>query len=327
MPVFIVFSLTCFSFGYGFKSNNMYHLERALDNQNQWWKYLVIVVAGFVASNFIGAIPLAIVIIIKMLQSGMTTLPANPMDFAAYGINPNLGLVLVVIPFIVALITVILLLKPLHRRNVKEVINGTNAVRWSHFVFSFIVWALLLGVLLVVDYTMNPSNFTMQFDMNRFVILVLVALMLIPFQTTYEEVLFRGYLAHGIAAWTRNRWLVILLPSLIFGFMHFFNPEVKEYGVWLTIPQYVLFGVIFGIITVLDDGIETAMGAHAANNIFMSIFVTSKASVLQTSALFEQQRVDPLKDLIVLAVCGIIFIAILSFRYKWKFSVISQKVN
>jgi membrane protease YdiL (CAAX protease family) len=233
----------------------------------------------------------------------------------------------VVIPFIVALITVILLLKPLHRRNVKEVINGTNAVRWSHFVFSFIVWALLLGVLLVVDYTMNPSNFTMQFDMNRFVILVLVALMLIPFQTTYEEVLFRGYLAHGIAAWTRNRWLVILLPSLIFGFMHFFNPEVKEYGVWLTIPQYVLFGVIFGIITVLDDGIETAMGAHAANNIFMSIFVTSKASVLQTSALFEQQRVDPLKDLIVLAVCGIIFIAILSFRYKWKFSVISQKVN
>ncbi len=305
----------------------MNHLERALDGQNQWWKYLVIVVAGFVASNVIGAIPLGIVLVVKMMQNGMTTLPANPMDFAAYGINPNVGLVLVIIPFIVALITVILLLKPLHRRSLKDVINGTTTIRWSHFVFSFFIWAIILGVMLVVDYILDPSNFVMQFDMTRFVILVVVSLLLFPFQTTYEEVLFRGYLAQGVAAWTRNRWLVVLLPSLLFGFMHIMNPEVKEYGFWLTIPQYVLFGVIFGIITVLDDGIETAMGAHAANNIFMSILVTNKASVLQTSALFEQQRVDPLKDMITLAVCGIIFIAILSFRYKWKFSVISQKVN
>lgn len=305
----------------------MNHLERALDGQNQWWKYLVIVVAGFVASNVIGAIPLGIVLVVKMMQNGMSTLPANPMNFEAYGLNPNVGLVLVVIPFIVALITVILLLKPLHRRSLKDVINGTSTIRWSHFIFAFIVWALMLAVMLVVDYTTDPSNFTMHFDMNRFIILVLVSLLLIPFQTTYEEVLFRGYLAQGIAVWTRNRWLAILLPSLLFGCMHIMNPEVEEYGFWLTIPQYVLFGVIFGIITVLDDGIETAMGAHAANNIFMSIFVTSKASVLQTSALFEQQRVDPLKDTIVLAVGGMIFIAILSFRYKWKFSVISQKVN
>lgn len=305
----------------------MNHLERALDGQNQWWKYLVMAVAGFVASNFIGAIPLAIVLAIKIAQNGITTLPANPMDFAAYGLNPNIGLVLVVIPFIMALITVILLLKPLHRRSVRDVINGTSTIRWNHFVFAFTIWALMLGVILVVDYTLNPSNFIMHFDINRFVILVLVALLLIPFQTTYEEVVFRGYLAQGVAAWTRNRWLAILLPSLLFGCMHIFNPEVKEYGFLLTIPQYVLFGLIFGIISVLDDGIETAMGAHAANNIFMSIFVTSKASVLQTSALFEQQRVDPLKDMIVLAVCGIIFITILSFRYKWKFAVISQKVN
>ncbi|HEX2934736.1 MAG TPA: CPBP family intramembrane glutamic endopeptidase [Bacteroidales bacterium] len=305
----------------------MNHLERALDNQNQWWKYLVIFVGGFVASNIIGAIPLAIVLVVKMVRNGMTSFPANPLDFEAYGINPNVGLVLVIIPFIVALITVILLLKPLHRRNLKDVINGTSVIRWSHFVFAFIVWALLLAVVFVLEYTMDPTNFTMHFDMNRFLMLVLVALILMPFQTTYEEVLFRGYLAQGVYAWTRNRWLVILLPSLIFGFMHFFNPEVKEYGVWLTIPQYVLLGVLFGLTAVLDDGIETAMGAHAANNIFLSIFVTNKASVLQTPALLAQQRVDPLKDLFVVLVCSIIFIAILSFRYKWKFAVITQKVN
>ena len=33
-------------------------------------------------------------------------------------------------------------------------------------------------------------------------------------------------------------------------------------------PQYIFMGFIFGLISVFDDGIECAMGAHTANNIF-----------------------------------------------------------
>jgi hypothetical protein len=33
--------------------------------------------------------------------------------------------------------------------------------------------------------------------------------------------------------------------------------------------------MIFGVITMLDDGIEAAMGAHTANNIFLCIMVTN----------------------------------------------------
>jgi uncharacterized protein len=305
----------------------MNHLERALDNQNQWWKYLVVFAGALLASSIIGVIPLGIVMFIKMAQNGIASPPSNPMDFAAYGLDPNVGLVLGLFPFIVALVTIILLLKPLHKRNVKEVINGTNSVRWGRFIFSFILWGLIMGALLVADYVQDPSNFTMQLDWNMFIPLIIISIVLLPIQTSYEEILFRGYLAQGVGAWTRSRWLVIFLPAILFGFMHILNPEVKEYGFWLTIPQYVLFGAIFGIMSVLDDGIETAMGAHAANNIFMAILLTNKASALQTPALFVQQHVDPLKDLIVLLISGIIFIVILAFKYNWKFSIINQKVN
>lgn len=304
----------------------MNHLERALDHQNQWWKYLVITVAGFVASNFIGAIPLGMVLFYQKFHNGMIATPSNPMDLAAYGIDPNLGLILVMIPFIVALITLILLLKPLHKRTIHNVINGTNAVRWSRFFFSFCIWALILLVCIVIDYALDPANFAVRLHVSSLMPLVIISLLLIPFQTAYEEILFRGYLAQGVAAWTRNRWLVIILPSVLFGMMHILNPEVKEYGFWLTMPQYIFFGLVFGIVTVLDDGIETAMGAHAANNIFMSVFVTSKASVLQTPALLEQQQVSPLKELIVLIVVGITFITILGYKYKWKFATVNQKV-
>ena len=105
------------------------------------------------------------------------------------------------------------------------------------------------------------------------------------------------------------------------------NPEVKEYGFWVVMPQYILFGLVFGLMAVLDDGIETAMGAHAANNIFIAIFVTAKASVLQTPALFVNNHVDPVKDLIMMTLAAVLIMAILAKKYNWNFALMNQRVK
>ena len=120
--------------------------------------------------------------------------------------------------------------------------------------------------------------------------------------------------------------IAAVLPALLFAILHVANPEVKEYGFFLAMPLYVIPGILFGLMTILDDGIETAMGTHAANNIFLAIFVTSKASALQTEALLEQQNVDPLKELWVLLILSILSIAILSYKYKWRFSILNKKI-
>jgi hypothetical protein len=139
--------------------------------------------------------------------------------------------------------------------------------------------------------------------------------------------MFRGYLAQGVAAWTRRRWMVILLPSLLFGSLHIFNPEISEYGFWITMPQYILFGIGFGLITVLDDGTELAMGAHSVNNVFLSVVITTKASVLQTPALMIQQTVNPLKDLVMLIILFGLFITILKYLYKWDFKILNKRIE
>jgi membrane protease YdiL (CAAX protease family) len=93
-------------------------------------------------------------------------------------------------------------------------------------------------------------------------------------------------------------------------------------------PQYLVFGLIFGLVTILDDGIEAAMGAHAANNIFLCIMVTHRSSALQTPALFEQQNIYPWTELAGLVVSGILFVLILRRIFKWDdFPVIFRKVN
>lgn len=306
----------------------MNHLERALDKQNEGWKYLVMFIVSFIATNLIGAIPLGIVVIIKSLNNGsVTPNPDNPADLSAYGIQPNLGLILLLIPFMVGLFTLIGMLKPFHKRTFKEVINGTNKVRWNRFFTGALVWLILMGIYLAINYFLVPDNFRIQFNPASFFTLIVISLLLIPFQTTYEELFFRGYLAQGIAAWTRNRWMVLVIPAFIFGILHVFNPEVKEFGFWLTMPQYWLFGLFFGLITILDDGIEIAMGVHAANNIFASVIVTHSSSVLQTPALFWQNKVDPVQEILFFVLTGIVFIVILNKKYNWNFRIMNQKVQ
>ncbi len=308
---------------------NMNHLERALDKQNQFWKYSVNILVGFVASNVIGAIPLIAVIAYKTYQSGglVRPNPNNMADLTAYGISPNVGLILMMFPFVLGLFTVILLLKPLHKRTFSEVVNGTKKIRWNRFFYAAGIWAALMAIYLVADYCFDPSNYTLQFNLTSFIFLVIISFLLIPLQTTFEELVFRGYLGQAIGAWTKSRWFVIIIPAILFALMHSANPEVANFGFWAVMPQYLIFGLIFGFITVVSDGIELSMGIHAANNIFYSLFITNASSVLQTPAVFSQQHVYVNKETLVLALFGIIVTFVLSKKFKFNYLILNRKIE
>ena len=98
-------------------------------------------------------------------------------------------------------------------------------------------------------------------------------------------------------------------------------------GFWIAMPQYIMFGLVFGLITVLDDGIEVSMGLHAANNIFASLMITNKASALQTEAVFNQQTVNPNKETLALLIMSVVFILIAKYIFKWDFKVLNKKVE
>ncbi|MRT93697.1 CPBP family intramembrane glutamic endopeptidase [Ancylomarina sp. 16SWW S1-10-2] len=304
----------------------MKFLERALRGPNEWWKYVLLPIIAFAIANTIGAIPLGIAMVIGMAKGGEIN-PNNMADLSGLGFDGNTSLFLMLFPFIIGLIGFILILKPFHKRSIKEVINGTQRIRWSRFFYSAAVWTLISGLILFADYYMNPSHYELNLNWSLFFPLIVISLLMFPFQTSFEEIIFRGYLAQGVARWTRNRWFVVLLPGILFGLMHIMNPEIKEYGFLVMMPQYIIMGLVFGLMAVLDDGIETSMGAHAANNIFIAIFVTAKASALQTPALFVNNHVDPVNDLIIMSFSAVIIIVILARKYNWNFSVLNQRVE
>ena len=67
--------------------------------------------------------------------------------------------------------------------------------------------------------------------------------------------------------------------------MHYFNPEVKAFGLAVILPLYIWFGIFFGLCTLMDDGIELALGAHTINSIFLSVFFTQESSAITDSGI------------------------------------------
>jgi len=283
-----------------------------------------------IVSNTIGAIPLLIAVFNKSASNPAvySQLSANPNDLSILGVSPNIGFMMMMFPFLMGLLAFIVLLKPLNNRTLRTTINGTGKLRWNRFFISAGVWLFLSALYLFFYLKIDPSNFSINNKTASLLILSVVSILLFPFQAAFEELLFRGYLMQGFAALVKNRWFPLIMTSLLFGLMHAFNPEVKEFGFFTMIPQYIAFGLIFGVITILDDGIEAAMGAHTANNIFTSIMVTNSSAVLQTPALYVQDNIYPWIEFVGLVVIGIAFILILKVIFKWeKFSLIFEKVE
>jgi membrane protease YdiL (CAAX protease family) len=239
-----------------------------------------------------------------------------------------MGLLMMLFPFIIALLAFILLVKPLNGRSLKKIINGTDSFRWNRFFISALIWVIISAIYLFGYLKAEPSNFSLNNKSATLIPLILISVLFFPFQAAFEEILFRGYLMQGFTVLFRNRFLPLIMTSVLFGLMHGMNPEVKAFGFWTMLPQYVLFGFIFGIMTILDDGIEAAIGAHAANNAFLCIMVTNDSSALQTNSLFVQHNVYPWFEFLTMILMGILIIAVMNKIYKWNnFSEIFGKVN
>ncbi|HUW93225.1 MAG TPA: type II CAAX endopeptidase family protein [Bacteroidales bacterium] len=292
-------------------------LTEPFKGKNAFWRYFVGAIIPFIASNLIGAIPLVVVMIVASGGDMMATRGGMP-DFAAMGIDLNFGFFLMVFPFILAFLVFVYQVKPLHERSLRSVINGGKNIRWGRIFISAGVWTLISAFFLYFSIKADPGNFTLVNTSRSLLILAVLAVLLIPFQAGFEELLFRGYLMQGFAVLARNRWVPLVATSVLFGLMHALNPEVKGYGFLTMIPQYIFMGVIFAIPALMDDGIEVAIGAHVANNVFLSVFLTTKDSALQTPAMYEQINIYPWKDFGGLAIMAVIYLGAMALIYKWK---------
>ena len=93
---------------------------------------------------------------------------------------------------------------------------------------------------------------------------VVVSLLLIA--AAAEELVFRGWLIKTVGAWFPDPRVVLVLSGLLFSAIHF-DPNLDAFLVRLAM------GVGLAWMTLRLGGVEFAIGAHAANNILILLFI------------------------------------------------------
>lgn len=105
----------------------------------------------------------------------------------------------------------------------------------------------------------------------------------------------------------------------MFGLMHLANPEVGKIGPVIMI-YYIGTGLFLGILTLMDEGLELALGFHAANNLIGALLVTADWTAFQTHSIFKDIS-NPSGSFEIVIPIFIIFpilLFIFSKVYKWN---------
>ncbi|UPT70806.1 MAG: CPBP family intramembrane metalloprotease [Flavobacterium sp. JAD_PAG50586_2] len=272
----------------------------------------------FIIATFyvIGQFPLAIALLVKSFGSGkpMPTTEAEIMKF----FSPNVTLFLMLLIFVFTMLGIIIVVKYLHKLKLKDIITSREKVDWKRIFFAFVVWGVISSASTLIVYFASPENFVLNFKPIPFLILLLIAMIMLPIQTSTEEFIFRGYLMQGVGLLAKNRWVPLIVTSTMFGLMHIMNPEVAKMG-QIIMVYYIGTGFFLGIITLMDDGMELSLGFHAANNIVTALLVTSEWSALQTESVFKDVSTPSVgyEILIPILVVFPLLLFIFSKKYHW----------
>ena len=292
-------------------------IKQAFNYLHDAWRYIVGAIVIFIASQ-LGAIPFALIAAFKLMQEGGDLASLDDTATLMTILDSNLTLFLMLLSFVIGLIAVVLVIKYLHKQPLRAATTSRKKVDWGRIWFSFLLIAITTIVLTVIDYYSNPDDYVLQFEAVPFIILAVIAILMIPLQTSFEEYLFRGYLMQGIGVIAKNRWLPLIITSVVFGGLHFFNPEVDKIGNIIMV-YYIGTAFFLGIMTLMDEGMELALGFHAGNNLIAALLVTADWTVFQTNSILKDVS-DPTAGFDILAPVLImypVFLGIMAWKYKW----------
>lgn len=293
------------------RSDSVSYLQQALKGKNEWWRYLLSICVILFFWQLLGSIP-AVILVLKIMTDDN---PATDFDQATLqfsGVDPIISYLVLSFSFIALLVGLYIAVRFIHQRAFLSLVRDAERINWSRFLQGFGVYIGLMLILSLVNYLSSPDNYNFTFDAKQFFIFLPLALILTPIQASTEELLFRGYLMQTFGLASQNKWLAAIVSGILFMLPHLLNPEAKLDPVIMPFTYFWL-GFFLAVVTLKDDALELAMGAHSANNLYTFLFSNYEGSAVQSPSIFTETSIDPLGSLISLLFVSAAFYVIIFY--------------
>jgi len=293
-------------------------LNNVKHGKNDFWRYLLTSIMSFGVSEFIAIFYLVIFIVFQQVLIGN-----SDSEMVIY-------FIIIFFSFSASTIFLLVFLEVAHKRNIMSLINSVEKydvygrvrswkerIRWNRFFKGILIWSIFLIIIETVSYLLYPDDFILNWDLANFFSLFLLFLIAIPIQVSFEELFFRGYLNQGLSLKIKNPIIIITISSLVFGFAHLLNGN-DILSMILCVYSAFIVGIIWSIITLLDNGIEWSTGAHLANNFFAFVIIGGEGAIDNFGTLFSVKGSDPIFGIFFSTITLLGFLVILILYKKDK---------
>ncbi len=292
------------------------YIEQGYKGLSETWRYILGIFVVFIAWQVLGGIPLIAALLMK--SDSMSAIASGDIGVMADILGTNTFLFFMLLTFAIGLLCLFLWTRFVHKQPLKQLTTSRSKIDFKRIVFAFMLWAVISTVMVLIDIKLSPDDYEFNFNPVPFFTLAVISIVMIPIQTSMEEYYMRGYMMQGIGLLAKNRWVPLVFTSVLFGLMHILNPEVSKLGYGIMI-FYIGTGFFLGILTLMDEGLELALGFHAANNLTTALLVTADWTAFQTDSIYRDVS-DPVLGWDVLVPVLVIYpilLLIFSKKYGW----------
>ena len=262
----------------------MNYIQQAYKGNNEWYHWLLTIMLVFFGWQFIGVIPLVVVAII---HSANTTefMQAAQDNFMTLGIDKNLFLFIMILMFVFGLISLLIGVKFIHKRTFTSVVTSRKKIDWKRFWFGLVVWGVIASIAIIMGVYVSPENYVWNFKPVPFFILLAISILFLPFQTSFEELLFRGYFMQGLGISTTNKRFPLILMYLIFSIiLMLILSSFYEYSFFVITIYFAAITIL--LILLFEFKSISKVFESNLNLILLNLFNSKLTPLLITSVCF-----------------------------------------
>ena len=262
--------------------SNIRFLDNAVHGKNNWVSYLLTI-----GITVIGGILASIALIVLFMLVYFLSIKTAPVNIQ-FNILNNAMIILILVGISYGIITLLfyLCIKFIHKKQFISLINIGKNINMNRIFKGAGLWAGIMTLFTLTSIIYNKGGLSFHFDPVPFLYLLIISLLVFPLQASFEEIFFRGYLMQAFGLLSKKPVVPLIITTLIFGLIHFYNGTNLEMSITIVLSALIL-GLMLGIIVLGENGLETAMGAHIANNMFVALFLNSSDSGLAKFTLID----------------------------------------
>jgi membrane protease YdiL (CAAX protease family) len=271
-------------------------LENVNLGKNSWWRFALSLLT-ILFFYFFGVFITGLVGV--YLNNGIK--PESISEFIEGNSNIFISTIVINLEFIFGCIGLLLAVKFIHKRRLISLITTSSKINWKNILWGVIVYFVIYTIVEIVYSYYFGNSFQIVLQTDKFFPLAFISLLIVPLQTSFEELFHRGYFLQTLTYYLKYPFISLLITSFLFASIHIEHPEYYIY--------YSLTGLLLGLIVIVSNSLELALGIHAVHNLF-GFFVTDNSTEI---SLFYHKE-NPENLIIWLIPKMIVFIFVL---YKY----------